>query len=98
MSRSRAPMDMRMPISRVRSATLTSMMFITPTPPTSRLIAATAMPEQRQRAEDGVGRLAHLGLRAHLEVVAALLEVVPLAQDARDLLLGAVDGLRRSSR
>ncbi len=44
MSRSRAPIDMRMPISRVRSATLTSMMFMTPMPPTSRLMAATARP------------------------------------------------------
>ena len=40
MSRSRAPIDMRMPISRVRSATLTSMMFITPMPPTRRLTSA----------------------------------------------------------
>ena len=32
----RAPVAMRMPISRVRSTTLTSMMFITPIPPTIR--------------------------------------------------------------
>ena len=31
-----------MPISRVRSVTVTSMMFITPMPPTSSEIAATA--------------------------------------------------------
>ena len=31
-----------MPISRVRSVTLTSMMFMMPMPPTSRLTAATA--------------------------------------------------------
>ena len=36
----RAPVAMRMPISRVRSVTLTSMMFITPMPPTSSEIAA----------------------------------------------------------
>ena len=41
-SRSSAPMARRRPISRVRSVTLTSMMFITPMPPTSRLTAATA--------------------------------------------------------
>ena len=35
-----APVAMRMPISRVRSVTLTSMMFITPMPPTSSEIAA----------------------------------------------------------
>ena len=41
-SRSSAPMARRMPISRVRSVTLTSMMFMMPMPPTSRLTAATA--------------------------------------------------------
>ena len=40
MSASRAPIAMRMPISRVRSVTLTSMMFMTPMPPTSRDTAA----------------------------------------------------------
>ena len=38
MSLRRAPTALRMPISRVRSVTLTSMMFITPMPPTSRPI------------------------------------------------------------
>ncbi len=37
-----APMALRMPISRVRSVTVTSMMLVMPIPPTSRLIAATA--------------------------------------------------------
>src|SRR3990167_3283821 len=41
-SRSMAPMARRRPISRVRSVTLTSMMFMMPMPPTSRLTAATA--------------------------------------------------------
>ena len=36
-----APIALRMPISRVRSVTVTSMMFITPIPPTSSEIAAT---------------------------------------------------------
>ena len=35
MSRPRAPTAMRMPISRVRSVTETSMMFMMPTPPTT---------------------------------------------------------------
>ena len=35
-----APMARRMPISRVRSVTVTSMMFMMPMPPTSRLMAA----------------------------------------------------------
>ena len=37
-----APTALRIPISRVRSVTVTSMMFITPIPPTSSEIAATA--------------------------------------------------------
>ncbi len=42
MSHRRAPMALRMPISRVRSVTVTNMMFMTPMPPTSREMAATA--------------------------------------------------------
>ena len=42
MSARRAPIALRMPISRVRSVTDTSMMFMTPIPPTSIEIAATA--------------------------------------------------------
>ena len=41
-SRSSAPIARRRPISRVRSVTLTSMMFMMPIPPTNRLTAATA--------------------------------------------------------
>ena len=37
-----APIAFRMPISRVRSVTVTSMMFMTPIPPTSNEMAATA--------------------------------------------------------
>ncbi len=36
-----APIALRMPISRVRSVTVTSMMFMTPIPPTSSEIPAT---------------------------------------------------------
>ena len=43
MSRVRAPTAMRRPISRVRSVTETSMMFMIPIPPTSRLTEATLM-------------------------------------------------------
>ena len=39
----RAPTAMRRPISRVRSVTETSMMFMIPMPPTSRLTEATLM-------------------------------------------------------
>ena len=41
MSAARAPTAMRMPISRVRSVTLTSMMFMMPMPPTTSETAAT---------------------------------------------------------
>ncbi len=41
MSRVRAPTAMRSPISRVLSVTETSMMFMIPMPPTSRLTEAT---------------------------------------------------------
>ena len=43
MSRARAPTAMRTPISRVRSVTETSMMFMMPMPPTSSETAAMAM-------------------------------------------------------
>ena len=43
-----APTALRMPISRVRSVTVTSMMFITPMPPTSSEIAATAPSSSRE--------------------------------------------------
>jgi len=42
MSPSRAPIALRRPISRVRSRTDTSMMFMMPIPPTSSEIAAIA--------------------------------------------------------
>ena len=42
MSRRLAPRDLRTPISRVRSVTETSMMFMMPMPPTSREMAAMA--------------------------------------------------------
>ena len=41
MSRERAPMARRTPISRVRSVTETSMMFMMPMPPTTSETAAT---------------------------------------------------------
>src|SRR5687767_4177365 len=44
MSRRRAPRDLRIPISRVRSATATSMMFMITRPPTTSPIAGKAVP------------------------------------------------------
>gem|GEM_PF-2405311 len=50
MSERRAPIALRMPISRVRSATETSMMFMIPMPPTSREMAE--MPPSRRDIVD----------------------------------------------
>src|SRR6266702_1035176 len=63
-SPSRAPTAMRSPISRVRSVTDTSMMFIIPTPPTTREMVAALAKERPGLAfddRDGAGgdRRAH---------------------------------------
>ena len=57
MSARRAPIALRMPISRVRSVTVTSMMFMMPMPPTSSEIAG-------DRAEQHGERLGRLGAGA----------------------------------
>ena len=60
MSFCRAPVAMRTPISRVRSVTETSMMFMTPIPPTSSEIAADrarAAAELVLRGRDGLEQL-----------------------------------------
>ena len=93
MSRPFAPIAMRMPISRVRSVTETSMMFMIPIPPTRSEIDAIA----RRAAADSVlgglvGRLRDLLLRADHEVrVLARRDPVPLAQERLDLRLRLVD-------
>ena len=56
MSRPRAPMALRMPISRVRSRTETSMMFMIPMPPTSSEIEAMPAEQQGQQAADRARR------------------------------------------
>jgi len=70
MLRIRAPVAIRMPISRVRSVTLTSMIFITPIPPTSNEIAATEAelivlcssdPEYPALAAELIGKLKAIG-------------------------------------
>src|SRR5438477_117238 len=52
MSRLVAPMALRVPISRVRSVTETSMMFITPIPPRHRVTIATQPKKKRDHAKD----------------------------------------------
>ena len=69
MSRPRAPMALRMPISRVRSRTETSMMFMIPMPPTTSEIEA--IPPRSSVSVpliDGRGR-EQLGLVEDAEVV-----------------------------
>ena len=51
-TRGRAPSALRTPISRMRSVTDTSMMFITPMPPTSSAITAMPAEHDGQRVVD----------------------------------------------
>ena len=59
----------RMPISRVRSRTETSMMFMIPMPPTTSAIEAMPAEQQGQRAADRRGGCEQLRLVEDLEVV-----------------------------
>ena len=58
-----------MPISRVRSVTETSMMFMMPMPPTSRLTAAMPREQVREHLRRLAERVQEVGLVADLEVV-----------------------------
>ena len=88
MSRPRAPTAMRMPISRVRSVTLTSMMFMMPTPPTISEMPATEAIIIPQRADDDAEHVGDLGHVADDEVVGlAGMNMVPLGQKLRDFVL-----------
>ena len=91
-----APTAIRRPISRVRSVTETSMMFMMPTPPTTREMAATtsnsALTSPVARAIIS-GDLAHV---ADFEVVATVgRKAVALAEQAGDLLDGLGDLIAR---
>ena len=79
-----APMAMRMPISRVRSVTDTSMMFMMPMPPTSSEMAAMHEQEHAQDADLLRLRLRDLFLRAHLKSASPFgRDAVALAQQRR---------------
>ena len=81
-----------MPISRVRSVTLTSMMFITPMPPTSSEIAATSpssvvntlLVELDVSSSEPWLRTLKAGFGGVLDLVAFL-------EDLRDLGFGGVE-------
>ncbi len=96
MSISRAPMAIRMPISRVRSVTLTSMMFMTPMPPDDERHRRDADEQRRERREDRVLHGLELRLAPDGEVVLVILaDVVPLAEDRLGLQPGALRRLGR---
>ena len=69
MSRRKAPTALRTPISRVRSVTDTSMMFITPTPPIRSEMNAMKTIAPRDAARDALEALDHLVRRDDGEVV-----------------------------
>ncbi len=65
----RAPTAIRMPISRVRSVTLTSMIFMIPIPPTSSEIDATVASRIAITWLARLGGLRNLVQAAHRKVV-----------------------------
>ena len=80
---------MRMPISRVRSVTLTSMMFMMPMPPTTREMPAIEPSSSVMILEMEFDRVGDFLLVEDVEVVvAAGGQAMALAQQAGDLLLG----------
>ena len=86
MCRGLAPTAMRRPISRVRSVTLTSMMFMMPMPPTSSETAAMLASSSGQRLGALLLARRDLGQVADREVVlAADARCVAIAQQRRDL-------------
>ena len=87
----RAPTAIRIPISRVRSVTLTSMMFMMPMPPTSRETAAIAASNVVRIVRSLLLRCGHLGQIANREVVVhPRREPMAIAEQARDLVLRAL--------
>ena len=88
-SRLRAPVAMRMPISRVRSVTETSMMFITPMPPTKSEMAAID-PEEDLEDIRGLGK--GFADRGHVDDL-RVLALVTFIQKRLDLVLRHVDGV-----
>ena len=82
---------LRRPISRVRSVTDTSMMFMMPMPPTTRLTAPMPPSSAESVPEIDDCHLEQVGLVADLEiVVVAGAQAVAQAQHLLDLRLGGV--------
>ena len=82
----RAPIALRKPISRVRSVTETSMIFIIPMPPTSKGDGRNAAQEDGQHAGDGAGGIQEILLGQDREIIGADGAAVAGAQDLGDLI------------
>ena len=95
MSLRRAPIALRMPISRVRSVTVTSMMFITPMPPTSSEIAATAASRTVKVWFDALVVCSSADWLRMLNAARAVGVRVVRREDRGRLGVGVVDRLRR---
>ncbi len=79
MSLLRAPMALRTPISRVRSVTETSMMFITPTPPIRSPIELSTITDGHHAKNDVVELLRRFQLSLNREIVRLVVGDVPPA-------------------
>ena len=87
----RAPIAMRMPISRVRSVTDTSMMFMIPMPPTRSETRRDAGEQRREHPRDGLEqRLRARAGRGPRSCPRHLCGCSAGAEDLRDLLLGVL--------
>ena len=88
----RAPTAMRRPISRVRSVTETSMIFMMPTPPTTSEMAATTSNKASINSEaDDIVLATSVMSRMSKSLSAIGRKMVPLAEQFGDLLDGLGD-------
>ena len=88
-----APIALRMPISRVRSVTVTSMMFMMPIPPTSSEIPATALVSSVRKVRNCVARVDEVLLRPRVEVALGRVgDPVARVEDRVHLCIAAVHG------
>ena len=98
-SEPRAPIARRRPISRVRSVTDTSMMFMMPMPPTTQRHARDAREQRRHRLRRLRAHRDHVVLRLHPEVVVvARLDLVHRCAAAVDERVGRHGASRRRTR
>jgi hypothetical protein len=90
-----APIARRIPISRVRSVTDTSMMFMMPMPPTTSDTPAMAASSSVMVFEVWVAGCGDFLLRAHGEV--GLATLAALGEEVLDVLFHLVEFLRRAA-